>query len=83
MPKRKRTQREQTEDWQTVKQSMLWPEQKAYELLRPLVQIARDGGRARQRNRWKSNGRCIKKQISLIREACRACFTRKVSQSQV
>ena len=37
VPKRKRVQREHTEDWQTIRQSMLWPEQTAYELLRPIV----------------------------------------------
>ena len=37
MPKRKRVQREHTEDWQTIQQYMLWPEQTAYELLRPVV----------------------------------------------
>lgn len=37
MPKRKRIQREHTEDWPTIKQYTLWPEQAAYELLRPIV----------------------------------------------
>jgi putative transposase len=37
MPTRKRKQREHTEDWQTIKQYTLWPEQRAYELLRPVV----------------------------------------------
>lgn len=37
MPKRKRVQREHTEDWQTIRQYTLWPEQTAYELLRPIV----------------------------------------------
>lgn len=37
MPKRKRIQREHTEDWQTIQQYTLWPEQTAYELLRPIV----------------------------------------------
>ena len=37
MPRRKRRQREHTEDWQTIQQYTLWPEQEAYELLRPLV----------------------------------------------
>ena len=37
MPKRKRVQRERTEDWQTIQQYTLWPEQTAYELLRPVV----------------------------------------------
>ena len=37
MPKRKRVQREHTEDWQTIQQYTLWPEQTAYELLRPVV----------------------------------------------
>jgi hypothetical protein len=27
VPKRKRIQREHTEDWQTIQQDMLWPEQ--------------------------------------------------------
>jgi putative transposase len=37
VPKRKRVQRERTEDWQTIQQYTLWPEQMAYELLRPVV----------------------------------------------
>jgi putative transposase len=37
VPKRKRAQREHTEDWQTIQQYTLWPEQTAYELLRPVV----------------------------------------------
>jgi putative transposase len=37
VPKRKRVQREHTEDWQTIQQYTLWPEQTAYELLRPVV----------------------------------------------
>ncbi len=37
MPKRKRKQREHTGDWQTIQQYTLWPEQTAYELLRPMV----------------------------------------------
>ena len=37
MPKRKRVQREHTEDWQSIQQYTLWPEQTAYELLRPVV----------------------------------------------
>ena len=37
MPKRKRVQREHTEDWRTIQQYALWPEQTAYELLRPVV----------------------------------------------
>src|SRR5262244_1567057 len=54
MPKRKREQREHTEDWQTIKQYTLWPEQQAYELLRPVVlfgdpavQRARETGEAK------------------------------------
>ncbi|QBD76555.1 hypothetical protein EPA93_11305 [Ktedonosporobacter rubrisoli] len=37
MPKRKRVQREHIEDWQTIQHYTLWPEQTAYELLRPAV----------------------------------------------
>jgi predicted DNA-binding protein YlxM (UPF0122 family) len=37
VPKRKRVQREHTEDWQTIQQYTIWPEQTAYELLRPIV----------------------------------------------
>jgi putative transposase len=54
VPKRKRIQREHTEDWQTIQQYTLWPEQTAYELLRPLVlfgdpaiQRAKETGEAR------------------------------------
>jgi len=37
VPKRKRVQREHTENWQTIQQYTLWPEQTAHELLRPVV----------------------------------------------
>jgi len=37
VPKRKRVQREHTEEWQTIRQYTLWPEQTAYEFLRPVV----------------------------------------------
>jgi hypothetical protein len=37
VPKRKRVQREHTEDWQMIQQYTLWPERTAYELLRPVV----------------------------------------------
>jgi putative transposase len=37
VPKCKRIQREHTEDWQTIQQYTIWPEQTAYELLRPIV----------------------------------------------
>lgn len=37
MPRSKRPQRERTHDWQTIRQYTLWPEQIAYELLRPVV----------------------------------------------
>ena len=37
MPRRRRERRERTHDWQAIQQYALWPEQKAYELLRPVV----------------------------------------------
>lgn len=37
MSRSKRVRRERTHNWQQVEQSTLWPEQKAYELLRPIV----------------------------------------------
>jgi len=37
VPKRKRVQREHTDDWQIIQQYTIWPEQTAYELLRPIV----------------------------------------------
>ena len=37
MPAKKRPRRERTDDWQTIQQYTLWPEQKVYELLRPVV----------------------------------------------
>ena len=49
MPKRKRIQREHTEDWETVQQYTLWPEQTAYELLRPIVLLAIPLGNVRKR----------------------------------
>ena len=37
MPTRKRKRRERTHDWQEIQQYTLWPEQKVYERLRPVV----------------------------------------------
>ncbi len=37
MPRSKRPQRERTHDWQKIQQYTLWPEQTAYESLRPVV----------------------------------------------
>lgn len=37
MPANKRPRRERTDDWQQIQQYSLWPEQKTYELLRPVV----------------------------------------------
>lgn len=37
MPANKRPRRERTDDWQKIQHYTLWPEQKAYELLRPVV----------------------------------------------
>lgn len=49
MPKRKRKPREHTEDWRTIHQYTLWPEQTAYELLRPVVLFGDPAiGRARE-----------------------------------
>ena len=37
MPRNKRPQRERTHDWPKIRQYTLWPEQRAYEALRPVV----------------------------------------------
>jgi putative transposase len=37
MSRSKRVRRERTHDWQQIEQYTLWPEQQAYELLRPIV----------------------------------------------
>jgi hypothetical protein len=37
MPANNRPRRERTDDWQKIQQYTLWPEQKVYELLRPVV----------------------------------------------
>jgi putative transposase len=37
MPANKRPRRERTDDWRQIQQYSLWPEQKVYELLRPVV----------------------------------------------
>ncbi len=37
MPAKKCPRRERTDDWQKIQQYTLWPEQKIYELLRPVV----------------------------------------------
>jgi len=48
VPKRKRIQREHTEDWQTIQQYTLWPEQTAYELLRDIVLFGDPPGKRAQ-----------------------------------
>src|SRR6266566_8161870 len=37
MPSPKRSRRERTDEWQSIKQWTLWPEQELYEAIRPLV----------------------------------------------
>jgi putative transposase len=46
MPKRKEKQPriERTDDWQTIKQRTLWPEQVTYELIRPVVLFSETPG---------------------------------------
>src|SRR5512135_235080 len=46
MPKRKEKQPhiERTDDWQTIKQRSLWPEQRTYELIRPVVLFSETPG---------------------------------------
>ena len=46
MPTRKEKQPriERTDDWQTIKQRTLWPEQKTYELIRPVVLFSETPG---------------------------------------
>jgi transposase len=44
MPKLKRQRRERTDDWPLVKQYTLWPEQEAYELIRPIVLYGETAG---------------------------------------
>lgn len=53
MPKRKEKQPriERTDDWQTIKQRTLWPEQVTYELIRPVVLFEDDPRRTSQRDR--------------------------------
>jgi transposase len=49
MPGKKRPRRERTHDWQQIQQYTLWPEQKVYELLRPVVLFQEDAAeRARE-----------------------------------
>lgn len=44
MPRPKRERRERTDDWQQVKQWTLWPEQEAYEMVRPIVLYGQTAG---------------------------------------
>lgn len=49
MPKKKRAVHERTEDWSQLRLLMKWPEQVAYELIRPVVLYgATAGERARE-----------------------------------
>ena len=49
MPGKKRPRRERTHNWQQIQQYTLWPEQKVYELLRPVVLFQEDAAeRARE-----------------------------------
>jgi putative transposase len=49
MPARKRKRRERTHDWQAIQQATLWPEQEAYERLRPIVLFGETvAGRAKE-----------------------------------
>src|SRR5712692_9421926 len=44
MPGPKRTRRERTEEWASIKQWTLWPEQERYEQIRPLVLFGETAG---------------------------------------
>ncbi len=48
VPKRKRTQREHTEDRQSIQQYTLWSEQTVHELLRPIVLLDDPTGKRAQ-----------------------------------
>src|SRR5438034_10898587 len=51
MPRSRRERRERTYDWQKIQQYTLWPEQQAYELLRPVVLFNESAAeRARETN---------------------------------
>src|SRR6266568_4847661 len=51
MPEPKRVRREHTEEWVSIKQWMLWPEQELYEQIRPIILYGQTAGeRAKEIN---------------------------------
>jgi len=51
MPEPKRVRREHTEEWGSIKQWMLWPEQELYEQIRPIILYGQTAGeRAKEIN---------------------------------
>ena len=44
MPGPKRVRRERTDEWASIKQWTLWPEQELYEAIRPLVLFGQTAG---------------------------------------
>ena len=48
MPGPKRVRRERTDEWASIKQYTLWPEQELYEAIRPLVFSETAGERAKE-----------------------------------
>ncbi len=51
MPEPKRVRREHTEEWASIKQWMLWPEQELYEQIRPIILYGQTAGeRAKEIN---------------------------------
>jgi putative transposase len=51
MPGPKRTRRERTEEWASIKQWTLWPEQELYEQIRPIILFGQTAGeRAKETN---------------------------------
>ena len=51
MPGPKRVRREHTDEWASIKQWMLWPEQELYEAIRPIILYGQTAGeRAKEIN---------------------------------
>ena len=83
MPSRKEKQPriERTEDWQTIKQRSLWPEQRTYELIRPIVLFSETPGeRAKETHEVK---RTLYRQVDRFEEqGMSSLFTPTVKQRE-
>jgi hypothetical protein len=73
MPGAKRNRRERTDEWASIKQWTLWPEQKLYEQIRPLASSTKPQG-SELKQSMSPSACCLAKLMSLKNSGCAACL---------